>query len=258
MEKYAFVTIACLPLRSEPCEKAEIATQLLFADIVHLIETDGNWSRVHCLFDDYIGWIDNKTLQYFENLEFINNCNFSVLDNLFSWAYDYNEEKVLLPAGATIYNYNPNDLTFNLNNLQYKLTQPITKYEANSNNILHLAKQFLNCPYLWGGKTAFGIDCSGLVQVVFKIVGIHLLRDAAQQVNHGTTISFLEEAKPADLIFFDNEQGKIVHVGIYMGNNQIIHASGKVRIDEIDNYGIYRKDKKKYTHKLRVIKRIID
>jgi|YNPMSStandDraft_1061717.scaffolds.fasta_scaffold00041_2 hypothetical protein len=258
MEQYALVTIACMSLRSEPSEKAEITTQLLFGDIVYVFEKQGNWARVACCIDDYVGWIDNKTLYYFDNLKKISIANFSVIDSLFAWAKNDKDEKVLLPAGATIYNYNPDDLSFSFIFNKFKLIQPIANYEASQTSIINLSLQFLNCPYLWGGKTAFGIDCSGLVQVVFKIAGITMLRDAAQQAYQGKTINFLEEAKPADLLFFDNDEGKIVHVGIYLGNNKIIHASGKVKIDDVDNYGIYRKDIQKYTHKLRLIKRIIE
>ncbi len=257
MKQYAYVNIACLPLRNMPSEKAEIASQLLFGDIIFIIEKQGNWSRVVSLFDEYVGWIDNKTLYYFNCLDEVSNYNTSVVDSLYIWATNNYNESILIPSGSTLHNYNPNDLTFFFLGLIFKLKQNITKLEANSSNIIQLAYNFLNCPYLWGGKTALGVDCSGLVQVVFKIVGIHLLRDAAQQVHHGKVINFLEEAKPADLLFFDNDEEKIVHVGIYLGNNKIIHASGKVRVDDIDNYGIFRKDVQKYTHKLRIIKRII-
>jgi len=115
----------------------------------------------------------------------------------------------------------------------------------------------LNSPYLWGGKNPFGIDCSGFTQLVFKLNGHKISRDASQQVELGSPLSFVEEAEAGDLAFFDNEEGKIVHVGILLDNQTIIHASGKIRIDKFDHYGIFHSEIKKYSHNLRVIKRIL-
>lgn len=257
MSIYAWVNIACMPLRTEPSESSEMATQLLFGDVLYVLERWGNWARVHNLFDDYVGWVDAKTLCYFNDLSHINVSESHVVDTLFSWAIDTEGRKILLPAGATLTNFSESDLSFGFNEKRFTLLQPLKKVLPTPENILSLAGLFFYSPYLWGGKTAFGIDCSGLVQVVFKIVGIHLLRDAAQQVHHGTVVNFIEEAKPADLLFFDNDWGHITHVGIYMGNGKIIHASGKVRIDDVDNYGIYRAEIQQYSHKLRIIKRIL-
>jgi cell wall-associated NlpC family hydrolase len=122
-------------------------------------------------------------------------------------------------------------------------------------NLENIAKQYLNSPYLWGGKTPWGIDCSGFTQMVFKQKNVSIKRDAFQQAEEGEAVAFLAESKMGDLAFFDNEDGKITHVGILLNNETIIHASGKVRIDQIDNYGIMDADSKKYSHKLRFIKR---
>ena len=127
----------------------------------------------------------------------------------------------------------------------------------NRNYIVSTALTFLNSPYLWGGKTPFGIDCSGFTQMVYKINGYKLSRDAKDQANQGETLSFIEESEAGDLAFFNNDQGDIIHVGIILQNNHIIHASGKVRIDRIDHSGIYNNDLNKHTHSLRYIKKII-
>ena len=123
--------------------------------------------------------------------------------------------------------------------------------------LIKTAFMYLNAPYLWGGKSPFGIDCSGFTQMVYKLNGYKLLRDASQQSKQGDALSFIEESEPGDLAFFDNEEGNIIHVGIMMEDNYIIHASGKVRIDRLDHLGIYNSEANRHTHKLRVIKKII-
>ncbi len=247
-----------MPLRPEPSERAEMATQLLFGDVVYVFERWRNWVRVYNYFDDYVGWTDAKTLFYFDDLAYLNLNESMVVDTLLSWAFDSEGHKILLPAGATLYNYSERDFSFGFKEKRFTLLQRVKKISPSPENILSLARNFYYCPYLWGGKTALGIDCSGLVQVVFKVVGLNLLRDAAQQVHHGSVVSFIEEAKPADLLFFDNDLGHITHVGIYMGNGKIIHSSGRVRIDDVDNHGIYRAETQQYSHKLRIIKRILN
>jgi cell wall-associated NlpC family hydrolase len=129
--------------------------------------------------------------------------------------------------------------------------------ELSIKKLLQTAHLFLNSPYLWGGRTPMGIDCSGFTQLVFKIHGLKLPRDAYQQVELGSALNFVEEAEAGDLAFFDNEEGKIVHVGILLDNERIIHASGYVKIDKFDHYGIFNSVTKKYSHTLRVIKRVV-
>jgi cell wall-associated NlpC family hydrolase len=116
---------------------------------------------------------------------------------------------------------------------------------------------FLNSAYLWGGRSIFGVDCSGFCQTVFRFIGIPLLRDAYQQASQGEAIGFLEETKLGDLAFFDNEEGRITHVGMLLDQDTIIHASGRVRMDTIDHLGIVNVDTGLHTHKLRIIKRML-
>ena len=129
--------------------------------------------------------------------------------------------------------------------------------QKQKNNLIETALLYLNTPYLWGGKTPFGIDCSGFTQMVYRLNGFQLLRDASQQATQGDALSFIEESSPGDLAFFDNNEGDIINVGIIMENHHIIHAHGKVRIDRIDHSGIYNVDTNTHSHKLRVIKSIV-
>jgi cell wall-associated NlpC family hydrolase len=120
-----------------------------------------------------------------------------------------------------------------------------------------IAQKFLNAPYIWGGKTPFGIDCSGLIQQIFKICGYKLYRDAWMQFNQGNPVDSIENSRPGDLAFFENDQGKVTHVGIIMEDNRIFHASGFVKIDYLDEKGIYSKELSGYSHNLKGIKRIL-
>ena len=140
----------------------------------------------------------------------------------------------------------------------YKVEQFETvKGENIRQEIIEVANSYLSTPYLWGGKSPFGIDCSGFTQIVYKINGIPIPRDASEQVNLGDSRNFIDEAQAGDLAFFDNEEGHVIHVGIVLEGRKIIHASGEVRIDKLDHQGIFNIDKKIYTHKLRVIQNII-
>jgi len=126
-----------------------------------------------------------------------------------------------------------------------------------TDNLAVTAMSFLNVPYTWGGRTHFGIDCSGFTQAVFRLQGINLLRDTSLQVEQGYAVNSLRDTKLGDLAFFDNTEGRVVHVGIMLNNEKIIHASGRVKIDKIDEKGIYSEELKRYTHQLRTVRRVL-
>jgi cell wall-associated NlpC family hydrolase len=253
MIKYGISELSVIPIRKEPNDKSEMTTQLLFGETFEIIDEQNNWSYIKIIFDSYEGWIDNKSISLISKDVFHQfKTNPSVVtQNLSNIIINDANEQIILPAGSTIPNFNSK--TFVINNNKYQFVDNIKE----KIDLVTLLKQFLNTPYLWGGKNPFGIDCSGFVQVVYKILGIKLLRDASQQVNSGEMVNFISEISAGDLAFFDNEEGNITHVGIVLNKNEIIHASGKVRIDQIDQQGIFNKELKKYTHKLRVIKRVL-
>ena len=260
MTKFGICNLSVIPVRAEPSEKAEMVTQLLFGDLIVITSENEGWYYIRIIFDNYEGWIDKKMITLIEEDEFnmLNHSQPQYTSDLANVVDDTSTgELTPIVAGSSIRNISEN--TFQIGNTTYHFTGQFSQADTKITypKILENALLYLNSPYLWGGKTPFGIDCSGFTQQVFKISGIKLLRDASQQATQGEPVSFISEAEPGDLAFFDNEEGAIVHVGIILGEQKIIHASGKVRIDNIDHQGIYNSELKSYTHNLRLIKRII-
>ena len=260
--KFGIANLSIVPVRIEAKEQSEQVTQILFGETFEIIERRKSWYHIKTQLDNYEGWIDTKLVRRIKEKEFeqINNSKKHISNDIVSIITKYEDKTILLiPAGSTFPNFNNTDLTFKIVEDKYELNQNITKLtEDIRKNIISTAIKYINAPYLWGGRTHFGIDCSGFSQIAYKICGINIPRDASQQVTKGRTINMIEEAKPGDLAFFDNDEGNIIHVGIIMGNNKIIHASGKVRIDKIDHQGIFNEETNEYSHNLRVIQNIID
>lgn len=240
--------LSIVPVRIVDSDKSEMINQLIYGDIIEILEEKEKWVKIKSVFDDYIGWIDKK--QYFkieDNITLdLNKPVYSI--DLVEFIENNNNELVTIPIGSDI---------SNISLMNHKFDGKTISGKNNRNSIVNTALSFLNSPYLWGGKTPFGIDCSGFTQMVYKINGYKLYRDAKDQANQGETLSFIEESEAGDLAFFNNDQGDIIHVGIILQNNHIIHASGKVRIDRIDHSGIYNNDLNMHTHSLRYIKKII-
>lgn len=253
--------LSVVPLRENPSHKAQMVSQLLFGELYSIIQTENNWLKIKITTDGYEGWIDKNQHQKTDETEA--KMLHITLPNLTCKAFTqvYNPTKTIefyLPFGSNLHFLNQKILSFNgisypLKSDNYILPNKAFFFE----NIENYARLFLNVPYLWGGKTHFGIDCSGVTQQVFKVSGIQLYRDAWQQAQQGENVDFLDTANLGDLAFFDNEEGKITHVGMLLSKNQIIHASGRVKIDKIDNYGIFSEEKNEYSHKLKVLKRYV-
>lgn len=248
--QYGICHLAIVPVRAEPSDTCEMVSQLLYGDHFKVLEQRKNWSKIRIAFDDYEGWVDNK--QYFELKKdaylALNKSAPTMVADLVEFSIDKEQHLIPVPLGATIDGIDYFDHRFDGN---------YTNTKKEKSNFVTTAFLYLNAPYLWGGKTPFGIDCSGFTQMVYKLNGHKLFRDASQQVEQGESLAFIEESEPGDLAFFDNPEGEIIHVGIIMKDNYIIHAHGKVRIDRLDHGGIFNVDTKKYTHQLRVIKKII-
>jgi cell wall-associated NlpC family hydrolase len=258
--QFGICLLSVVPCRKEPSGTSEMITQLLFGEHYFVLEIQNDWLKIKVAYDNYECWISSK--QHSK----INESTFKYLQklspNLVSSLVERIENKITpqsfyITLGASLPLLNQHTISFESFVFNYVGNSTDTKIKSGAEKIIETAQQLINTPYLWGGKSPFGIDCSGFTQIVYKLNGYQLPRDAYQQVELGEALSFVEEAEAGDLAFFDNEEGKIVHVGILLNNQQIIHASGFVRIDKFDHYGIFNSDRGKYSHTLRVLKRII-
>jgi hypothetical protein len=252
---FGICNLAIIPIRAEASDRSEQVSQLLFGEHFKIIELTAKWAQVELAYDGYIGWIDAKQFQSIsqEDYNFLSKTSCLLNADLIEYITTPNNHLMPISLGASLSFLEHSSI--NTSNYSFDGTK-VSGIKAKS-DILKTAFLYLNAPYLWGGKTPFGIDCSGFTQMVYKLNGYHLLRDASQQATQGIPLSFIEESEPGYLAFFDNEEGNIIHVGIMMENNYIIHASGKVRIDRLDHLGIYNAQDNRHTHRLRVIKKII-
>lgn len=259
--QYGICLLSVVPCRKEPASTSEMVTQLLFGEHYTVLEQNDDWIRIRHAFDNYECWISAKQhsriseatfLKLQKQTIFYSSEIVQVLHNKLNFS------NFPVTLGASLPFLKQSALQFE--NFEFSFEGHVTEkgHKKNAQEIINTGLLFLNAPYLWGGKSPFGIDCSGFTQLTYKLNGYDLPRDAYQQVELGHPLSFVEEAEAGDLAFFDNEEGNIVHVGILLNNQQILHASGCVRIDNFDHYGIFNGDSKKYSHTLRVIKRVLN
>jgi len=257
---YGICIVSISPLRNKASDRSEMVTQLLFGECVEILKKKGhNWLYVKCVYDNYEGWLDPKQLQILESDKDLSkylDCPNVALDILES--AKASNKAIPITAGSSLPSFD--GLTFKIGKqkFQYSGLSIDTSNDFSRHDILiNMAKKYLHAPYLWGGRSPLGIDCSGLVQVLFKMIGIKMPRDAKDQVEIGTQVDFVTEVLSGDLAYFYNSEGKIHHVGLMLEQGRILHASGKVRIDPMDQQGIYNLEIHKYTHKLRIIKRVL-
>lgn len=247
--QYAICNLGIVPLRIEPDHTSQMLSQLLYGEVFQILEERAQWSRIRTAFDSLEAWIGKKQFQKISEEEFerVTAEDPQLCADLVEFVSS-GEQLIPIPMGAEL---NGAGL------MQHTHSGSITSGKKAKENLLETAFLYLNAPYLWGGKSPFGIDASGFTQMVYKLNGYKLLRTPSEQARQGESLSFIEESEPGDLAFFDNAEGVINHVGIMMSDNYIIHADGKVRLDRIDHSGIYNSEIRRHTHKLRVIKKII-
>jgi len=252
---YAFVTVATAPVRRKARHQSEMVNQLLFGESVKVLkQKDKLWVKVRSLHDGYEGWMTNTLLtETTEKLASASNPFITAGPFTATWMDD---RKFFIPLGSVLPNFVGKSGSIGGKSFRIE-TEAINREEQeyNDERLIQFTSSWLNVPYLWGGRTIFGVDCSGFVQVNFRLLGIDLPRDAWQQAGSGVKVKKLEHAICGDLAFFDDKD-EIVHVGILLGNGRIIHASGKVRLDSIDKQGIIHSETGERTHSLKVIRRV--
>ena len=253
----AICCVPVSPLRAEPSHRTEMVSQLIFGECCGILEqTGGQWSRIRVNYDGYEAWCTSSHLTEIDEKEFTTVK--APLTPEWVTPLEYNGQPMMVPMGSQLTAMKNGRAQWRKNQVHYKgRTWDPEDAAADAKAIRQLTLKFLNIPYLWGGKSVFGLDCSGYVQTIYKFLGVPLLRDAYQQATQGEPIGFLEETKTGDLAFFDNEEGRITHVGLLLNPDEIIHASGKVRIDRIDNMGIVQSETHLRTHHLRLIRRVL-
>src|SRR5215213_2235442 len=253
MMHHAICSVAAAPVRKEPSHKTEMVNQLLFGETMEVLEATEEWLKIKSLYDDYEGWITNHLVSGIDQSVATADINY-VATGLVNQVTLPNQ-LINVPMGSALVGFNEETRLLWDEQHKYHGSYRNAQQPLDLDLLWRTAQAWINAPYLWGGKTFMGVDCSGFVQTVFKVLGIRLKRDAYQQAEQGSLVSSISEIKTGDLAFFQNQTQRVTHVGIMLDKDQIIHASGKVRIDRLDETGIVTRENGKETHKLHSLRR---
>ncbi len=251
--QYAISTVAAAPVRIEPAHRSELVNQLLFGETMEVLEEKGEWFRVRSIYDDYEGWLTHHLITETGKEIATGELNF-VATNIIN-PVTLPDQLINAPMGASLTGFDEETRLLWDERYKYHGTYRNLHKPFEQDYLRKIIQPWLNAPYLWGGKTFMGVDCSGFAQIVYKLLGIKLKRDAYLQADQGEVVPDLSSAREGDLAFFNNEKGRIIHVGIILSGQKIVHASGKVRIDRLDEKGIVNSENGKRTHDLCAMKR---
>ncbi len=260
--KIGICELAYIPMRVGRSHQSEMVNQVIFGEMFEILIQYENWTKIRLFHDAYEGWVENTSYTRLENTdnidtEYYNKKQFC--SNSCGSVFQNQTQHFNIPLGAMLHTEYNSGNSFSIGKNIYQINNCMAENRQHTlrNIIVDNALKLLNTPYLWGGRTQWGIDCSGFIQLMFRLIGMNIKRDASQQIELGKTLYFVSEAQKGDLAFFQNEEGAICHVGILISNTEIIHASKYVRIDKIDHQGIYNCQTKQYSHNLRVIKSVL-
>ena len=252
---YGISNLSIVPMRNEAADQSEMVNQVIFGEHFKVLEIRKKWSKIRLAHDSYEGWICNK--QWIEIEEDIykqlDKEVATITTDILDIITKTHHQPIVI--GSILPSYKSGHAL--INNEMYQFDGLTTPGFIKKDKLVENALMYLNAPYLWGGKTPMGIDCSGLTQMTYRINGYNIPRDASQQSLLGETFSFIDESEPGDLAFFDDDDGNITHVGLLLENHHILHAHGNVRIDRVDQTGIYNIKTQQHSHKLRIMKKII-
>jgi cell wall-associated NlpC family hydrolase len=261
-DTHGICLVSCIPGRAANSDKSEMVTQLLFGETYRVLDADSakNWVKIECTHDKYEAWIDRglHTPLSVDDFENWISQPISVTQGLITQV-ENQRTGIVFPIlrGSSLPENPKKSFSVAGDEFSYELKDGGKRNKGIQQMMTDFATSYLNAPYLWGGRSPFGLDCSGFTQVIFKSAGIKIPRDAYQQAELGTLVPFVSEAREGDLAFFENADGRIVHVGLVIDEGLIIHASSKVKIGKLDHEGIFDLKENRYTHKLRIVKRII-
>lgn len=261
--KYGISEIATIPVRKEPAEASEMLTQVLFGETFKILEEIPRWIRIRLDYDGQEGWIDWKMATLVSELWYKQSLTApsAVVAERICTVTTKQEEVIPVSFGASLPFFDLKKKTFQIGDKHYNLNGKIFVHQDKLSfreELAALACSLRGASYLWGGKGAMALDCSGFTQILYKTIGIRLLRNAREQITQGKAIASLDATLPGDLVFFNHDGGNVSHVGMVLSANKVIHCSGIVRVDRLDTKGIFNADRDEYSHELCGIQRYLD